>query len=362
MVLVAVSATSRDVAKARMEGAAAGIGREAFVAAIENAQLGLVIDFLESLTGSKDLSLFKPILERAPHYIRSYQILRQSEAAGATRVEIEAYVFEEVLRRDAALLILAQLRQRPKVLLLVAEQARPEEPPRLAQDGPAQTALAESLKGKDLDLVGFEAIRRLHPQGDLLALVRSGTEDGARLGQQHLADVVVLGETVCEVSPSAPGSNLNRVQVNLTLRLVRVQNAAVIETVEGEAVLHSEDVAEGINQAALDAAAKVQDPLFVAVVLATLGMQPSGDVVIEIENLAKPDRLKEVVEAVRGFLGVEGVEELLATEQLCRVRVRYSGPMPPFVEHLTSKTYSDFRLATQRVVDRDVLFTVHSAH
>lgn len=342
----------------KMEGAAPGTDRAAHAAAIDNAQTAILVDALESYWGTSDLSLFKPILDKASSYIRYYQVLHQREEDGAVLVEISAAVLKEQLRRDAALLMLTRLKRKPRIVVAIAEQPNPSGPYIVAAESSAEKTITQVFHEKGFEVIAAERLLRLYTQEALLARLQEDASGLARLARENLGQVAVVGQSDCESEPAAPESNVMKNKVTLTLRVVRAHDEQVIDTLTAEAVVNSLSISEGVVQANIDAATKLREAALVAVVLAAARPAGHDETILEIEQIGKPERLGEIREVIQQFPGVEEAEELVNSPDLARLRVKYDGTMAPFVEYVTAHAFDQYRLDARSVVERVVTLVV----
>lgn len=336
----------------RMEGNAPGTGQRGFSRAIENAAVGILAEFLENTVGTTDFSPFGPLFERAGEYIRSYRVLTHQDEGDIVRVEIDAYVFERRLREDIARLSLAQTPAPPKVVLLIANVYDDEYT--LDLRGTAFQEISTSLTDKHFRVVPVETIERLYEPEQLLGIVTGTDEKAARMARENLADAAIIGIFTATSDGSTANSSILRNQVSVVIKVIRSTDAVVLATTTAEAAIHSQDPSTGMEQAIRDVCMKVDEEIGLAVALSPLGPDAEHQVIVELSNIRDLNRVDAITEQIKTIWGVEGVEVLVSTQDLARIRVRYDGPMGVLVDQVSSYAYDDFRLIVRRVVERDV--------
>ncbi len=340
----------------RMEGAAPGLGREAGTAAVNNAETNIIISILESMTGSSDFALYAPILDRAPEYIRSVHVLSRTPDADQTQVEIEAYVYEEQLRRDVSALILTRLNVKPSVLLVLLEEPAPGQPYIGIRENPILEGVKKTLEDKFFTVMG--PMWELYDEQSLVSRLRGTPEEAARVGLEHKAGVILEGEITRISTQEAPSSNISRNEIALKLRVILSETGTLLDTIEIRRAVSSTEPEEGYKQAATDAGESVKDRVLTSTTIAAAGAKPSSDVYIDIEQLGESARMEAVTKVLNGIEAVQGVDVLLSAASLGRLRIKYEGPMAPLVDFLVNQNYAGFHLERRRVVQREAILRV----
>ncbi|MDX9975289.1 MAG: hypothetical protein RBU21_20040, partial [FCB group bacterium] len=137
-----------DVVRLRLEASAPGKGSEGRMAAIEKAKQEAVLQVVKSVTASDDILKFRPILDNASDYVRSYHVLEQTRKDDITELKLEAFVMEKKLKRDLADLVLPLFPRPPRVVgASVAEGAEH----RSASAEAIEACIAQTLTESGLD-------------------------------------------------------------------------------------------------------------------------------------------------------------------------------------------------------------------
>ncbi len=352
------AALEDELIRVRMESSAIGTGLPVRNAAVKNAEHAVLVQVLESIVGEGAMPKVASLLEQPSRYVYSTRVLRHEQSAGTTTVEIETFVRRKALETQAAELLARRLPWPPKALVLVAERIGKDGAFSVAEDGVGQTALSEALHKNHIAIADRSALRERYSDADLIGRVQGDLEVARQFAQENLVDVVLLGEAIAETELSPSGANVYRNKATVTVRLIRARDGKLLEAIAQESVVHSANPAEGGAQAIQDACTKLRHAITVRTVLAAVGAGPRDDVILTIKDLGSRARLDEVMRVLSESAGVEAVEELYCAEAEACLRVKYNGPMAPFVDNLTLRDYPGFSLEAQRVVARDMTVCV----
>ena len=339
-----------------MEGAAPGVDRTAFTAAVKNAQTAIVSDCIEALAATRALAPFASLIENAADYIDSWKPIRQSRAGAATVVEIEAKLNEARLRRDVASLLLTNLPHRPKIMILVAEQLDPQGAAAIAvQDGHAWPALAKELDDMRLAVIDSAALVARHGEATLLAAIDADPQEGSRIAREHMADVLVLGKVACGMRPGDPRSNLVPRTAQLGMRVIRPADAAVLAKWDTTARVSSVRSEEGARQAVVDACEKACRNLATDVVLAAVNRPPEPDgTVLTVGGPVTPERAHMIETAITEGLPQATVESIYVSPAMARIRVPSCDSPRILAGLLELAAFSGFELEIRRLVGNEV--------
>lgn len=353
----AYSSDEEELFSVRAEGYADGTNSAARDAAIENAKREVVEEVAKSLVVSGDLEPLRPLLRRAANYIQRFELLRQDRTGDATRVEIDAYVLEKLLRQDVAAMMFPRLPEPPHVVLLVGEQLPDDKIVAVPDAGLAETVLREGLTGLKLSVSGAEGLGKLFTQAQLIEIVTGGVEAGQRFTLANQADTVVVGTAVVTVEGNETGDSVYRCRATVNLRVYRGYDGKMMDSLTAAAVVSSAKPEEGGDQAVRDACTKLVRETAVSAILAVLGTQASDAVVITLENPGERRFFDELVTHLEVSLNLDTIEELFFSNTRARVRVPYDGPMAYLTDLITSGTYGGKKLEPLRVVGRNMTFT-----
>ena len=342
-----------DVFTVRMTGHADGVGMTARGNAVAVAEEQIITDVLRSLVNMEDLAPFRALLRHASGYIQRYDLLRCDTVNNTTTVEIDAYVLEKPLRQDVAAAMLPRLPKNSSVLLVVSEQPTPETSPKVGA-GAAFLVLREGLEKYGFSVVGPDKLDGVYSAGKLLAVVGGGVEEGSRFARENLQKVVITAQAVSEHEPLPTAPDMTRNRARVSLRVFAGADGKMTEALGAEAVVQSADPREGGDQAISDAAGKLVTDTTVAVVLTLLGREEKDRVLLTIEQPGGEATVHEITEALRREADVAGVEELMVSPALARVRIDYEGSMARLADTLHAMPLPQGVLEVKKAVGREV--------
>jgi len=341
--------------KVRVEATAPGEGAEVRETAVAAAAAKAVWQLAEGAFGPRHLPLLDSILPQALTYIRSMQLIQYDASDDGTYVEVEAFVRRKAFLRDAAALILPHLPRPPTVLVLLAERIGREAPLRVAAPGEAETALSNALREARLNVAGSDVARACYTEAQLLDMIQGGDETMQHLARHAFAQVAVIGLATSTEGPEPAGGNVFANEASIDIHVLRAADGKLIEALSQEGVVHGVDPLEGGRSAIQDACARLAPDLKLYTLLAALGGEDPGGVLLTVEGPGSPERFQLLLAAL-GEAGKGGsVEPLFYTPGLARVRVDYQGLMAPFVDRITGRQYAGLALETRRAVEHDLV-------
>lgn len=347
-----------DVLKVRLEASAPGVGAAGRIAALERAKKQAIEKVVEGLASQVDPRLLKPLVDRAPYYVRSCEVVDQKQKGATTELEVEAYILDRDLRRDLASIVLPLFPRVPRVAVVIVE-AQGEAPPDWAEETPgAEAQLIDTFKDAGLEVVDPETLRAQCSGEELMNRIRGDASAAAKFARENFADVAVVGEATVSSEPATERSNLGTTRATVTVRVIRAVDARTFDAQTGEAVVQSLNPAEGSAIAVSDACGKIRQAVLVSAVLAVAAAESSDNLVVTIDGLESATQWERVCEALGRLPGVEEVEDLFFTGAVGRARVNYTGEIPPFVDRLAEEGVAGVRLEPQRVVDRDMTLVI----
>ncbi len=353
LLAAAAAPAQEQVFTVRMTGSAEGAGASARKLAVDDAQQQVLIEAIRSVTGMEDLTPFKAILGHASGYIQRYDLLRCDVDASGTRVEIDAHVLEKPLRQDAAAVMLPRLPRKPSVLLVVAERVMPDAPVRVG-GGDAAKTLREGLEKYGFTLSGPEEVADVYPAARLAEITAGGVETGSRLARENMYDVVITGTGSVAQEPLPNAANVLRSRGSVAVRVFSGLDGKMADAMAAEAVVQSVSPEEGGAQVLSDAAAKLIGDTTVSVVLAMLARQEPDSLFVSVEKPGEGGAAEELAGQLRTLPGVAGVEMILASPALARLRVQYEGPLAQFADMLHTLSTSAGTVEIRRAVGREI--------
>ncbi len=341
--------------KIKAHASSQGTGIEARAEAMRAAQERVLVETLSGSLGTDDLLPFKALIDNAPKYIQSTQLLQYDTSQGQTEVEIESYVRQKVLLEDAAAALLPRLPAPPTVLIVIAEQAAPDQPLSAAQPGAAERALAEPIRKARLAVVDAAPVRACHTDAELLAAIQGDAEAAGRFAREGFADAVILGEARWTFGGEAETGGVGEAKAALSLRVVRGYDGKTLDTLAREAVVHSGKREEGVAAAIEDACGKLAPDAALSATLAGALAGNTSDVTITIERPESRARFDAVLKNAAEATQNAEMEVLLYSDTLARVRIRYAGPMAPLMAAVADREYDGRMLEVERAVGRTAL-------
>ena len=362
-VLIALAGAEQAVDGAgvvRESGTASGIGRSARAAAIEDGQRRVLADYLIELTGSSDLTVFGPMLDEPGGYFSSCRLLEEDRTSGvSTAVELAMEVDKGRVDGAAARLLARRLSYVPRVLFLASKRVGDDKKRCLLERyEPACEAITRALKSAGLVVVSADEARKQCEETELLGAFAGPPILGSGLGRECLVDLVVLADLVAEQPEEEDNGVFTEHRAKTVCRVIRAGDAALVGELKTEALVHSVDPDTGGEQAILDAAEKLGQPLVVATVLGAIHRRKAQDVLLTIEGPEAPARFAACRSVLRDKLGVEGIDELETSGNAIRVRLDFGGSMRDLVRALTRTEFDEFYLKAPRVVNRNVTFSL----
>ncbi len=360
LAMVAASFTGMGVEHTTLElqseGNALGLGPAARSAAVHDAVKAMVIARLEALAPTRDFSAFASIIERADAYVLNCRVIEETTSDDSTHVEIAADLLDARLKADAAALVLSGYGRKPRIVLLVSERIAPGEPRELTEPGVAETAIEEELRRARLEVYVSQDLLGRAGVDELMQCLAGSPELAGQLARSCLADIAILGTatTRAEQGQRPSASGLKRVHATLHLRVIRAADGYILDEVDSEAELLSEDPEEGGILAIKDACEKVTSALSNAAALGILGGTPRDKVFMTVEGLGADALLEQILQTIRTCPGVGEIKEMYASDEMVRLSIAYTGPMGAMVDALAAGRFSDYQLETHTVVDRDM--------
>lgn len=218
------------------------------------------------------------ILTKSQGYIQNYKVVSESPSPELYQVTISATVALGDLKNDlAALGILMQRAQKPRVLFMIAEQnigqefymfwwhGKSEFKGQHYDMAASETALKEEFLNKGFNVVdssvatGKIEVSNAYKIADL-------TDAGAiSVGRQLGAEVIVKGKALAKEGPRNTGSKVGSYIADITASALRVDNGAVLGSARGHGVSRNISEVTGgteaLEKAAREASGKIIDQI-----------------------------------------------------------------------------------------------------
>ena len=347
---VAAAAPVSGVIRIMSEGYASGHGPEARDAAVVNATEHALRIWVESILGEPAGPAFLPIIQSPDAYAQSSRLIELEHDEIGTHVSVEVYVEEETLRADTAAVLMQTFRHPPRVVLLIGEQASPDEAQRFGSEGNSIAYLATALRGVGLEVLDPADVQSRYTQRELSTYLQGGFESVARFGRENNADVVIAGAVRTDLRVEGPRGQTLRVHALVELDVVRADDGLVYEITKTEAEVSCRIAADGARMAMQDATYKARNAVLVGTVLAAV--QPKSGMPkfeLRIENAIDWQEIERVARRLRRIESLDKVEVMRAQESTGIIQFKYSGKTAALVGILRAP-FSDGRLMEPQFV------------
>lgn len=288
------------------EGIAAGSDLKAHDEALNRALrraieegVGVVIDS-ESMTQNYQL-LEDRIYSQVKGYITNYNVISDNGGVdGIYRIKVSATVALAMLEKDLkALNIVKERKNNPRVMVLVNEFVDGlEQPTELAQAEVEKEFLSKSFPLVDKDQ--FQMVKEKD-----VAMNYSSPEKAAVLGREYGAEVVIVGQSNCNMAESSTpyGVQVFAYTADISAKAIKTDTAAVIATASVSATERGSGRLPTANKALTSAGKKLAETVISDIVEKWRSeVFNTVNVEIVVENMEAKDRdiLKNDLLAVRG--------------------------------------------------------------
>ncbi len=353
-VFFSLAAAHAEPMRIRAEGTANGTGPRAQQTALAEATRGALVQVLEAWVAHDDVRALDRILRVAPSFLQRSEILRVDVLAGSTRVEADLYFDRAALRSAVAEVMLPVLEAPPRLWLLVA-------PPPEVDAAFFYDELSQYLADVPIQVVGTGVGPYPLPEGLAEAAMAGDGEAARRFALSRDATVIGVGAATVEAEDPAPGTNLRRFVLDLTLRLHRGLDGERIEVVHTRAAIHGQVLGPATRLAVEDACARVAPDLQTAVTLVALSRRASDDVLLTVEAAQTRERLAALLEAIEQQPGVGETSVLYFSPALARLRLEYAHDLIRLVDTLRGQRHQGRTVQVRRALERDLVLRLAPA-
>jgi len=255
----AVTGESVKVVTAQGEAKTKSLALEQAKRSAVEQGLGTVIT---SETLTKNFKLFSDIiLSRANGFIKSYTELSCVKEQGNFIVIIEAEVtqiFDEILKDQAALDLLMQWMDKPRVMIIVDEDNSGE------KSQACETELAKKLKQWRFDLVSRQQVEAIRAGKHIKAQLAGDTQTAASIANDVGAELLLLGQAHAAEARELDifeGTGMKSVQAVFSAQIVNAADARILASyTTTDASMHISAVTAGVK-ALTKTAAEMADSL-----------------------------------------------------------------------------------------------------
>jgi hypothetical protein len=300
------------------------------------------------------------ILAQTSGYVKSYQIIKEGRVGQEFRVTVMADVGKENLQRTLeALGLLHELKEKPKVMVLIEEKVGGLFGTTAWENvGQAESTIMERLVAAGFNVVDPATVRANIPRDQALRLLEGDQKAAAAAGIQYGAQVVITGRALSKnAGGKLLGTNMQSLQATLQARVVRSDDGKVISSRSEQGTKAHLDEMQGGTLAIKEASEKLSD----AVINDILGSWKkevygrSQQITLIISGLVSYRHLS----AVKTFLekdlqGVKAVHQRNFTQGTAELMLDYGGKTSFVADELANKRFTGFRLEPTNVTPNRV--------
>jgi len=244
--------------------------------AIEDAQRKAVEQAMGTMISSESVTknfqlISDRILSLSSGYIEKYRVISEKEVDGEVEVEIAAIVGMSKLNDSVqAIKNLIRRMDRPKIMVLIAEQSIREEGQQLSEKsrgdvvlsstslGVAENVLIEFFRAKGFDFVDRQALAGQIEIADPLTLVND-KERIKKIANLTDAQVVIFGQAQARTTGEVQG--IYSGQANISLRALKTDTGEIIAATNAHAAVPFVDPSTANTKALSEAAKKISQKL-----------------------------------------------------------------------------------------------------
>lgn len=244
--------------------------------AIEDAQRKAVEQAMGTMISSESVTknfqlISDRILSLSSGYIEKYRVISEKEIDGEVEVDIAAIVGMSKLNDSVqAIKNLIRRMDRPKIMVLIAEQSIREEGQQLSEKsrgdvvlsstslGVAENVLIEFFRAKGFDFVDRQALAGQIEIADPLTLVND-KERIKKIANLTDAQVVIFGQAQARTTGEVQG--IYSGQANISLRALKTDTGEIIAATNAHAAVPFVDPSTANTKALSEAAKKISQKL-----------------------------------------------------------------------------------------------------
>lgn len=300
------------------------------------------------------------ILAQTSGHVKSYQIIKEERLGQEFRVTVMADVGRESLQRTLdALGLLHQLKDKPKVMVLIEEKVGGLYGTTAWENvGQAESTIMERLMAAGFNVVDPAQVRANIPRDKALRLLEGDQKAAAAAGIQYGAQVVITGRAFSKnAGAKLLGTQMQSIQATLQARVVRSDDGRVISSRSEQGTKAHIDEMQGGALAIKEASEKLSDTLMNDI-LGSWKKEVYGrsqEVTLVVSGLVSYRHLT----AVKSFLesnlqGVKAVHQRSFTQGTAELMLDYGGKTSFVADELANKRFTGFRLEPTNVTPNRV--------
>ena len=344
---------------------------KAMADAFRNAVEKAVGTFVTSDSQTKDFELVSDrVLTHSKGYIKTFDVVKQSDDGQTVTVEIKAVVGKDSLEKDVdALLRLIHQKGKPKILIMVAEQniGQPD----------AQAWWSTQGFTTNLDVVENTFIEKWAPEGFSFvdpqalrgkikvskALASPNVDDGEAktFAGKAGAQVVIVGKAIAqEANGKAFGTNLISARANMSVRAIRTDTGDILATSTIDGGSMALDTTTAGTNALKETAKKMADDLKSKIMHKWLQEVNEGQgIKLTVNNIKQSKDLRTLKNALTSSIrGVTAVRDRGFKNHSAEFEVEMRGTPQDLAIELESKKFGGFAVNVDEVSENTLELTL----
>lgn len=357
---VVASNTNAPAMEVKAKGYATIYGNDKAAArdrALEDAQRKAVEQAMGTMISSESITqnyqlIDDRILSLSSGYIRTYRIVSESVTGGELEIEIAAQVGMEKLNDSLqAIKSLIRRMDKPKIMVLIAEQSIREEGQTDAGKGSgnavlsatslgiAENALIEYFRAKGFDFVDRQALAGRIEVADPLTLVND-KEKIRKIANLTDAQVVIFGQAQSRTGGKVSG--IYSGQANISLRALKTDTGEIIAASTAHAAVPFVDPSTANTKALAQAATRISQKLMDQI-LRQWQVESGGtrNVALTIKGVSYADVKKFRSWLPKYVRGIKSVHQRSLQGNLAELDIDMQGSAQNLADELSQKKFND---------------------
>jgi len=325
--------------------------------ALEDAQRKAVEQAMGTMISSESITqnfqlIDDRILSLSSGYIRTYRIVSESVTGGELEIEIAAQVGMEKLNDSLqAIKNLIRRMDKPKIMVLIAEQSIREEGQTDADKDPgnavlsatslgiAENALIEYFRAKGFDFVDRQALAGRIEVSDPLTLVND-KEKIRKIANLTDAQVVIFGQAQSRTGGRVSG--IYSGQANISLRALKTDTGEIIAASTAHAAVPFVDPSTANTKALAEASTRISQKLMDQI-LRQWQVESGGtrNVALTIKGVSYADVIKFRSWLPKYVRGIKSVHQRSVQGNLAELDIDIQGSAQSLADDLSQKKFND---------------------
>jgi len=323
--------------------------------AIEDAQRKAVEQAMGTMISSESVTknfqlISDRILSLSSGYIEKYRVISEKEIDGEVEVEIAAIVGMSMLNDSAqAIKNLIRRMDRPKIMVLIAEQSIREEGQQLSEKrggnavlsstslGVVENVLIEFFRAKGFDFVDRQALAGQIEIADPLTLVND-KERIKKIANLTDAQVAIFGQAQARNTGEVQG--IYSGQANISLRALKTDTGEIIAATNAHAAVPFVDPSTANTKALSEAAKKISQKLMDQI-LSQWQSESSGSrsICLVIKGVKYADVKKLRSWLTKYVRGVKSIHQRYVKDGIAELDLDIQGSAQNLADELSEKKF-----------------------